>query len=112
MLYKKMHGKEKMMERIRVHQQIYDNEKGLSENVPIYKSTGDIPHISYSKGAAAMVQLTHLMGEDKVNTALKNFLNNNQYPKKPGSLDLIREFYKVAPDASTRKQIDRLFKTI
>lgn len=112
MLYKKMHGKEKMMERIRVHQQIYDNEKGLSENVPIYKSTGDVPHISYSKGAAAMVQLTHLMGEDKVNTALKNFLNNNQYPKKPGSLDLIREFYKVAPDASTRKQIDRLFKTI
>lgn len=112
MLYKKMHGKEKMMERIRVHQQIYDNDKGLSENVPIYKSTGDVPHISYSKGAAAMVQLTHLMGEDKVNTALKNFLNNNQYPKKPGSLDLIREFYKVAPDASTRKQIDRLFKTI
>lgn len=112
MLYKKMHGTEKMMERINVHQQIYDNEKGLSENVPIYKATGDVPHISYSKGAAAMVQLTYLIGEDKVNTALKNFLNTNQYPKKPTSLDLINEFYNVAPDASTRKQIDRLFKTI
>ncbi|WP_126653993.1 ABC transporter permease/M1 family aminopeptidase [Chryseobacterium aureum] len=112
MLYKKMHGEDQMMERIKMHQQIYDNEKGLSGNVPIYRATGDVPHISYSKGAAAIVQLTHLMGEDKVNTALKNFLNNNQYPKKPGSLDLIREFYKVAPDASTRKQIDRLFKSI
>lgn len=109
MLYKKMHGKDKMMERVQVHQQIYDNEKGLSENVPIYKATGDVPHISYSKGAAAMVKLSNLIGEDRVNKALKNFLTHNQYPKKPGSLDLINEFYNVAPDA--RKQIDRLFKT-
>ena len=28
-----------------------------------------------------MVQLSNLIGEDKVNLALKNFLNNNQYPK-------------------------------
>lgn len=84
----------------------------LSENVPIYKATGDVPHISYSKGAAAMVELSNVLGEDKVNIALKNFLNNNQYPKKPTSLDLIHEFYNVAPDISTRKQIDRLFKSI
>ncbi|WP_077415507.1 M1 family aminopeptidase [Chryseobacterium sp. JV274] len=111
MLYKKMHGREKMMERIQVHEQIYDNEKGLSENVPIYKATGGVPHISYSKGAAAMVELSNLIGEENVNTALKSFLNNNQYPKKPSSLDLINEFYKAAPNASVRKQIDRLFKT-
>ncbi|PWN59778.1 ABC transporter permease/M1 family aminopeptidase [Chryseobacterium viscerum] len=112
MLYKQMHGREKMIERIKVHQQIYDNEKGLSENVPIYKATGDAPHISYSKGAMAMVQLSHVMGESRLNTALKSFLNNNQYPKKPTSLDLMNEFYKAAPDASARKEIDRLFKTI
>lgn len=111
MLYKKMHGREKMMERIKVHQQIYDNEKGLSENVPIYKATGEVPHISYSKGAAAMVELSNLIGEKKVNTALKSFLNNNHYPRKPTSLDLISEFYKASPDVYTRKQIDRLFKT-
>lgn len=110
MLYKKMHGKEKMRERIEVHQQIYDNEKGLSENVPIYKATGDAPHISYSKGAVAMVELSNLIGEDKVNRALKNFLTHNQYPKKPTSLDLINEFYNVAPEV--RKEIDRLFKTV
>lgn len=112
MLYKKMHGKEKMMERIQVHQQIYDNEKGLSEDLPIYRATGDVPHISYSKGAVAMVELSDLIGEEKVNTALSNFLHNNPYPKKPGSLDLINEFYKVSPDPVTRKEIDRLFKNI
>jgi len=111
MLYKKMHGKEKMMERIKVHQQIYDNEKGLSENVPIYRATGDAPHISYSKGAAAMVELSNLIGEENVNIALKSFLNSNQYPKKPSSPDLINEFYKVTSDPSVIKQIDRLFKT-
>ncbi|MBB6369248.1 M1 family aminopeptidase [Chryseobacterium shigense] len=112
MLYKKMHSKEKMMERIKVHQQIYDNEKGLSENRPIYKAIGDTPHISYSKGAVAMVKLSELIGEEKVNEALKNFLQNNQYPKKPSSLDLLKEFYKVCPDENTRKQVDILFKTI
>ncbi|MDM1553127.1 aminopeptidase [Chryseobacterium indologenes] len=110
MLYKKMHGKEQMKERLQIHQQIYDNEKGLSENLPIYRATGDAPHISYSKGAVAIVKLSDLIGEDKVNTALKAFLSNNQYPKKPNSLDLLREFYKVSPNDALRKQIDGLFK--
>ncbi|WP_223607235.1 M1 family aminopeptidase [Chryseobacterium sp. OSA05B] len=112
MLYQKMHSKEKMKERIKMHQQIYDNEKGLSENLPIYRTTGDSPHIAYSKGAVAMVKLSELIGEEKVNEALKNFLQNNKYPKKPSSMDLINEFYKVSPDATTRNQIDRLFKTL
>ncbi|WET49252.1 M1 family aminopeptidase [Chryseobacterium indologenes] len=110
MLYKKMHGKEQMKERLQIHQQIYDNEKGLSENLPIYRATGDAPHISYSKGAVAMVKLSDLIGEDKVNTALKAFLSNNQYPKKPSSLNLLREFYIVSPNDAVRKQIDGLFK--
>ncbi|SMC68030.1 ABC transporter permease/M1 family aminopeptidase [Chryseobacterium sp. YR221] len=112
MLYKKMHGKAEMMKRIHVHQQIYDNEKGLSENIPIYKATGDAAHISYSKGAVAMVKLSDLIGEEKVNAALHNFLKNNSYPKKPTSMDLINEFYKVAPNEHLKKQIDLLFKTI
>ncbi len=111
MLYKKMHGKEKMMERINVHQQIYDNEKGLSENQPLYKVTGENTHISYSKGAVIMVKLSDLIGEDKVNTALRTFLLRNQYPKKPTSLDLIKEFYRVSPNEKVKKKVDILFKS-
>ncbi|MFN1217713.1 M1 family aminopeptidase [Chryseobacterium kwangjuense] len=112
MLYKKMHEQEKMMDRIKMHQQIYENEKGLSENVPIYRATGDAPHIAYSKGAVAMVKLSELIGEEKVNAALKNFLQNNPYPKKPSSMDLLREFYRFCPDDTTRKKVDVLFKTL
>ncbi|WP_417237102.1 M1 family aminopeptidase [Bizionia paragorgiae] len=111
MIYKKMYGKERMMERVKIHQQIYDNEKGLYGNPPLYKVPYGATHIAYSKGAIAMVELSELIGEDKVNEALRSFLANNQYPKKPTTLDLLEEFYKVAPDKSAKSKIDELFQT-
>lgn len=112
MLYKKMYGKEKMMERLQIHQQIYDSEKGLYGNHPLYKVKQGHSHIAYSKGVIVMVQLSELIGEEQVNIALKNFLLNNQYPKKPTSLDLLKEFYKVAPNKTIKSEIDKLFKII
>ena len=112
MLYKHRYGKEKMMERLEIHHQIYDNEKGLSENQPLYKVTHGNSHIAYSKGAIVMVKLSELIGEEQVNLALKNFLNNNTYPKKPTSLDLLIELFKVAPNDKVKSEIDKLFKTI
>ncbi|KQT35659.1 aminopeptidase [Chryseobacterium sp. Leaf405] len=111
MIYKKMHGKEKMMEKLKVHQQIFDNEKGLSENQPLYKVSGENTHISYSKGAIIMVKLSEMIGEDKVNIALKNFLLHNQYPKKPTTLDLLQEFYRVSPNEEIRKKVYNLFSS-
>lgn len=70
MLYKNAR-RSKMKERLKIHQQIYDNEKGLSENQPLYKVTVEDAHISYSKGAVVMVKLSELIGENKVNMALK-----------------------------------------
>lgn len=112
MLYKKMYGHEKMMERLEIHQQIYDNEKGLFDNQPLYKVKPGYTHIAYSKGAITMVKLSELIGEQQVNQALKNFLENNQYPKKPTSLDLLEELYKVAPNDSIISEIGELFKAI
>ena len=52
------------------------------------------------------------INELRDNLALKNFLLNNQYPKKPTSLDLLKELYKVAPNDSIKSKIDELFKAI
>lgn len=112
MIYKKMYGTERMKERVKIHEQIYDNEKGLYGNSPLYKVPYGATHIVYSKGAIAMVKLSELIGEDKVNEALRHFLANNKYPKKPTSLDLLEEFYNVAPDEDTKSKIDKLFKAI
>ncbi|WMI64782.1 M1 family aminopeptidase [Aestuariibaculum sp. YM273] len=112
MIYKKMYGTERMKERVRIHEQIYDSEKGLYGDPPLYKVPYGATHIAYSKGAMAMVELSELIGEDKVNEALKNFLMNNKYPKKPTSLDLLEEFYNVAPNEGAKSEIEKLFKTI
>ncbi|WP_335975004.1 ABC transporter permease/M1 family aminopeptidase [Gaetbulibacter jejuensis] len=112
MIYKKLYGKERMMERVQIHQQIYDNEKGLYGNPPLYKVPYGATHIAYSKGAIAMVELSELIGEDKVNQALRSFLANNKYPKKPTSLDLLEEFYRVLPNDVLKSEVDQLFMDV
>jgi len=112
MLYKKMHGRQKMLERVQVHQQIYDMEKGLSENRPLYKVQDGDTHISYSKGAVVMVKLSELIGESKVNEALRNFLLRNKYPHpRPVSTDLIDEILKVSED-KYHGEIKKMFMEI
>lgn len=109
MLYKKIYGKQKMLEKLNIHRQIYEEEKSLSGNQPLFKVTSDHHYIAYSKGALAMVKLSELIGEEKVNTALKQFLLHNRYPKKPASTDLIREFDSMVHEPMLRKKIDSLF---
>lgn len=112
MLIKKMYGKEKMLERIQMHQSIYNNEKGFTDEQPLYLVKDESTHISYSKGAVVMYELSELIGEDKVNLALKNFLNKNSYPNdKPISTDLIKEFYKVSDNKFHRK-IENMFMKV
>ena len=97
MLLKKMYGKEKAEETVAMHQNIYESEKGFSGDVSLLKVTPEMTHISYSKGAVMMYKLSELIGEDKVNLALKNFLLKHKYPaKKPISTDFLEELYKVA----------------
>jgi ABC-2 type transport system permease protein len=110
MLLKKMYGKQKADESVAMHQDILENEKGFSGDAPLIKVTGNLSHISYSKGAVAMYKLSDLIGEEKVNTALRNFLIKHKYPNpKPISTDFLEEVYKVA-DKRFIKEIDRLFK--
>jgi len=109
MLLKKMYGKEKVQEKIKMHRDIYLNERGYTNEEPLYRVKAESPHISYSKGAVVMYQLSELIGEDKVNLALKNFLLKNKYPKpKPVSTDFIKELYLVT-DARLHAQISAMF---
>lgn len=97
MIYKKLHGKEKMMERVRLHDQIYNAEKGFYENVPLIKATKDQVHVAYSKGAVVFVEISELIGENQFNLALKNFLQKNKYPNpKPIATDLLQEILQVS----------------
>jgi ABC-2 type transport system permease protein len=97
MLYKKMYGVAKMKERLAVHEQIYEAEKGFTTDQPLYKVTDENTHISYSKGAMALVKLSEMIGEDNMNKALRNFLLKHKFPNpKPVSTDFIEEILRVA----------------
>jgi ABC-2 type transport system permease protein len=63
-------------------------------------------HIYYNKGALSMFELQKQLGEENVNKALRNFLNdwhsfNNS--KKPNryatTIDLIKCFRELTPDS-------------
>lgn len=110
MLLKKMYGKKKAEESAAMHQDIFESEKGFSGDVPLIKVTGNLSHIAYSKGAAAMYKLSELIGEDRVNEALRNFLSKHKYPAlKPISTDFLEEVYKIT-DKKYHQKINKLFK--
>ncbi|WP_109301401.1 M1 family aminopeptidase [Aquimarina sp. AU474] len=109
MIYKKLYGKEKMMERVAIQQQIYDAQKGFNEKIPLIKATKEHPYLAYSKGAIVFVELSELIGEQQLNLALKNFLLKHKYPNaKPIASDLLNEVLKVA-DKTLHKKIKSLF---
>lgn len=109
MLLKKMYGKQKSDEVIEMHQDIYESEKGFSGDCALIKVTPEMTHISYSKGAITMYKLSELIGESKVNLALRNFLNKNKFPAiKPISTDFLKEVYLVA-EKKYHPKIKKLF---
>lgn len=69
-----------MLSRLQMHLDIYLDEKGYTEERPLASMRSEDTHLSYSKGAVVMYQLSELIGEDKLNAALRNFLDNTDTP--------------------------------
>lgn len=111
MVCKKICGKKKMLERLKVHGQIYNASKGFAQNQPLYKVTGENTSISYSKGAMVMVELSELIGEQTVNKALRSFLTKYKYPNRPVTTDLLNELYRVS-DKKYHHRIEQMFTEI
>ncbi|RZS71503.1 M1 family aminopeptidase [Pseudobacter ginsenosidimutans] len=112
MLLKKMHGKEKMLDRIKMHLDIYSFSKGFSIEQPLYKVQAGETHISYSKGAVVMYLLSELIGEQKINEVLRSFIEKHKFPyPKPVSTDFLTELYRLT-NPSVHPKIDTLFKKI
>jgi len=112
MLVKHSIGDDRVLENVAMHKGIYLNEKGFSVEVPLYKVKPEDIHLYYDKGYVVMYELTQLIGEKKVNQALRALLRNHTYPKPvPVSTDLLEELYKVSP-LSAHHKINELFKEV
>jgi aminopeptidase N len=112
MLVKKMHGEKSVLDNVRLHLGLYLDGRGYTDEQPLFTMLSDNVHLSYSKSLVAMYQLAEMIGEEKLNTALKQLLQKNAWPHpRAVSTDLIRELYAVT-DTSLHGKIDDLFKRI
>jgi ABC-2 type transport system permease protein len=112
MLYKKEYGVENILSRVELHKEIYLAERGFAGEEPLYISDPEKTFLCYDKGMVVMYQMYLLLGEAKINQALKSFLNKYTYPHQPPTtLSLLNEFYTVSNKAQHAK-IDELFKQI
>ncbi|RZJ50548.1 MAG: aminopeptidase, partial [Flavobacterium sp.] len=111
-LYEKEHGIEKALETLKIHLDLYLSSRSYDPEKPLYKTNYDTPHLPYDKGMLVMHQLRMLIGEEKVNLALKNFLKRHKYPNEiPDSEDLLNEIYAVT-DKKFHHKLDEMFKQI
>jgi ABC-2 type transport system permease protein len=94
----------------------YEMDKYLSgrsrerhKEQPLAKCEGQ-PYIYYNKGSTVMYYLKEMIGEDRVNAALRSFLERYRYKDAPYpvSSDATGEFYAQTPD-SLKYIIDDLF---
>jgi ABC-type transport system involved in multi-copper enzyme maturation permease subunit len=71
------------------------------------------PYIHYRKGSLAMYELRDVVGEDKVNAALRKMIHDHAFEQPPygTSRDLIADFRGVTP-AGEQSLITDLFETI
>ena len=112
LLLEEKYGRGKLTQFIAHELDAYMSSRGYDpgNELPLYRSESQV-FVHYQKGAVIMNGLNRLLGEEKLNTALKNFLKKHSYPgHKPTSMDLLLELYTVAPE--NRELIDDWFKRV
>jgi hypothetical protein len=76
-----------------------NGRKGVSvPEVPVIRAVDEQPHLTYGKSSHVMFALQEVLGADKVNLALRRFLDKfaMKPPPFPTSLDLVKEVRAVA----------------
>jgi aminopeptidase N len=112
MLYKHAHGREKMEEMVGLFRELYESGKGFSENPPLFKVGPEHSNISYNKGLLVMYEIHEMIGEEKINMALKRLLEEHAFPNPPAtSLDLI-EVLCTEVNAKEKERIEALFMEV
>ncbi|MCC8407831.1 ABC transporter permease [Mucilaginibacter sp. UR6-1] len=109
MLAKQYLGVQAVKEKAAIHESIYLNERGFTKEPPLFKARPEDTHLYYDKGLIVMYKLSKLLGEEKINKALKNLLQKHAYTNPPPvATDLLTELYQVS-DAVQKARIRELF---
>jgi aminopeptidase N len=92
----------KMREFLKYNHDRYLNGRSneSAKELPLYKVENQ-SHIHYGKGSVILYALQDYIGEEKVNTAMRNYLEEFKYrkPPYPTSLDFMRHLEPQIPDS-------------
>jgi ABC-2 type transport system permease protein len=117
MLLKSMYGEERALKHVQMHHQIYLSDRGFVPEQALWRTQLENAHQHYSKGLVVMYHLYKRLGEERVNAALRSFLQKHRYAAAtlmttaPITTDLLTEFYAVSPP-EMHTAIDDAFKQI
>lgn len=114
MVMEKTHGRDQVRRFLDVMRIEYLNRRNNRENreVPLLKLS-DQSNLIYRKGAIVMYTLRQYLGEERVNAALRRFLEKHRSgrPPYPTSGDLYRELQAAAP-GSLQYLLSDLFEEV
>lgn len=114
MVMEKEYGKDKMKKFLKYEMDEYLSGRSseLEGENPLMKTEGQ-QYIHYNKASVVMYYLKEMIGENKVNDALRSIINQYGYKEPPyaTSIDAVEAFRKVTP-ASLQYLIDDLFENI
>ncbi len=114
MVMEKEYGKDKMKKFLQYEMNSYlrGRSSELEAEQPLMKTESQ-QYIHYNKASVVMYYLKEMIGEEKVNVAMKNLIASYGYknPPYPTSIAAVDEFKKVTPD-SLQYVIKDMFETI
>ena len=115
MVMEREYGPHLMRRFLKLELDNYLNGRGAEsrEELPLYRVENQ-PYIHYRKGSVVMYALKDYLGEERINRALANLIDDTAYRDDPypRSVDLLRHLEAVAETDGERKLIDDLFRRI
>ena len=100
MVMEKEYGKDKMKKFLKYEMDdyLFGRSQELEAENPIMK-TENQQYIHYNKASVVLYYLKEMIGEDKVNLAMKNIIDKFAYKNPPyaTAIDAVNEFKKVTP---------------
>ncbi len=89
---------------------LYRRQSEIQKELPLYL-VEDQPYLYYRKGSVVMYALAEIIGEEKVNRSLRNFLEEYRYQDAPfpRSIDYLKHLEKEVPDSLQHLIVDLFY---
>lgn len=114
-IYERKYGKQSALNflKLQLNRYLSGRTNETEQEAPLYLVNSDQSYISYGKGAIALYTLSEFIGEEKLNNALREYLNKVKFQPPPytTSLEMLYYLKKATPDSLKYLITDMFEKT-